>query len=110
MANTRFPHTCRIWRTEDATPFGGGTEEVIYEGVCRNYSSKSTRQQYRVIESEYTLAIPRTADGSTAETSVAARAGDEVEVTDLCGTFRGTVVDCYAGTMGNNVYWNNDKN
>lgn len=113
MDNPRFPHKCKIYRTEGETEFSAGTEITVYEGECRKYRNGQTRQTDEVMTGNYCLSIPgeRTnADGVTERIMVKALAGDTVEATDYSGTYRGYVVDCRAGNLGNTVYWNDDKN
>ena len=32
MVNPRFPHTCKIYRMTEPTPFDEGQEVIVYEG------------------------------------------------------------------------------
>ena len=127
--NPRFPHHCRVYRESGGDAFEESAHEVLYEGECRNYITTRNIGDSKVQSSQYTLAIPayREIDGNTeipdgAEVwesdgkkhlriKVKALPGDRVSCTDARGVeLKGTVVDCYAGTMGNNVYWNYDAN
>jgi len=129
--NPRFPHTCTVYRDgEGGDAFSDGEEaKILYEGECRNYNTTRNIGDAKVQSSQYTLAIPAykeiTGDTEVSEEDeivtiegkqykriiVKAFAGDKVKCTDARGMEQfGIVVDCYAGTMGNNVYWNYDAN
>lgn len=138
--NPRFPHTCKVYRESGGDAFEESTYEVLYEGECRNYITTRNIGDSKVQSSQYTLAIPaymeidddteipdwaKETDDEGNETyetyeeegktyiriKVKSFPGDRVSCTDARGKeIVGTVVDCYAGTKGNNVYWNYDAN
>lgn len=127
--NPRFPHQCKVWRESGGDAFEESSVELLYEGECRNYITTRNIGESKVASSQYTLAIPAykeiTDDTEVSEDAevwenegkqylriiVKAFPGDKVSCTDARGTeIVGTVVDCYAGTKGNNVYWNYDAN
>ena len=113
--NPRFPHTCRIYRC-----IGGGDafsqteEEEVYSGECRSYPTTRNTGNERVVSSQLTLSIPayrKLEDGTLERINVKCFAGDKVSCTDARGKeLNGTVVDCYMGTLGTNVYWNYNAN
>ena len=102
--NPRHPHNCQVYHVVlNDNPFSDDEDKVIlYNGKCRKYINHRTKMNENVIISEYMLSLPGTVKGI--------KAGDIVEVDDHSGHFKGMVIDCYPGTMGTNVYWNNDKN
>lgn len=135
--NPRFPHTCKVYRESGGDAFEESTNTVLFEGECRNYITTRNIGESKVASSQYTLAIPAymeidddteipewAKDGETGEyetyesggkkylrIKVKSFPGDKVSCTDARGKeIVGTVVDCYAGTKGNNVYWNYDAN
>ena len=135
--NPRFPHTCKVYRESGGDAFEESSYELLYEGICRNYITTRSTGDSKVLSSQYTLAIPAyieldddfvipdwAKDADTGEADiyesegkkylrvrVKSFPGDKVSCTDARGKeMVGTVVDCYAGTMGNNVYWNYDAN
>jgi len=95
MNNPRFPHTCKIYRMTNPTPFSAGTEEVVYEGECRKYTNTSRFNE--VVISKYGLSIPGT---------LPIKVGDLLTVTDITGTFNGSVVEVNAGNLGTTVFFN----
>lgn len=95
MVNPRFPHTCKIYRMTEPTPFSPGTEVVVYEGECRKYTNTSKFNE--VIISKYGLSIPGT---------LPVKVGDLLTVTDFTGEFRGSVVEINAGNLGTTVFFN----
>lgn len=97
MYNPRFPHTCKVYRMTDPTPFSQGTEEVVYEGECRKYTNTSDRRLSEVVISKYGLSIPGT---------LPIKVGDLLTVTDVTGTFDGSVVEVSAGNLGTTVFFN----
>lgn len=104
-SNPQFPHECRIYRTKGESAFSDGEIEVIYEGKCRKHVSRYTKENERVLISEYVLKIPSHDDyGNRIE--VKALANDRVEVTDRVGTFRGYVIEANVGNLGTNVWFN----
>ena len=113
--NPRFPHTCRIYRSNgDVDAFEEGTTVEIYSGECRSYITTRNIGDAKVISSQYTLAIPAyktLPDGTKERIYVKSFAGDKVECIDTRGKkLTGTVVDCYMGTLGTNIYWNYNAN
>ena len=113
--NPRFPHTCRIFRSSGGgDAFEESTTIDIYNGECRNYITTRGVGDTKVISSQYTLAIPAYKtlnDGTEERIEVKSFAGDKVECTDARGRLlTGTVVNCYMGTLGTNVYWNFNAN
>ena len=95
MYNPRFPHTCKIYRMTEPTPFSEGIEEVVYDGECRKYTNTSRFNE--VIVSKYGLSIPGT---------LPVKVGDLLTVTDVTGTFDGSVVEVSAGNLGTTVFFN----
>lgn len=79
----------------DPTPFSQGTEEVVYEGECRKYTNTSRFNE--VVISKYGLSIPGT---------LPIKVGDLLTVTDVTGTFDGSVVEVSAGNFGTTVFFN----
>jgi hypothetical protein len=79
----------------DPTPFNQGTEEVVYEGECRKYTNTSRFNE--VVISKYGLSIPGT---------LPIKVGDLLTVTDVTGTFDGSVVEVSAGNLGTTVFFN----
>jgi len=77
------------------TPFSQGTEEVVYEGECRKYTNTSRFNE--VVISKYGLSIPGT---------LPIKVGDLLTVTDVTGTFDGSVVEVSAGNLGTTVFFN----
>ncbi len=106
MSNPRYPHTCKVYRLTDESPFGDtGTETVLYEGECRKEGNTSLRtfKTDGVVKGDYRMSIPGTVGGILS--------GDLVDVTDRQGTFRGCMVtDSYAGNLGTTIYFNLPKN
>lgn len=100
MYNPRHPHTCVVYRIVGETPFEDGTKEILYEGACRKYTTRSARTSNVTYNSQYTLSIPAT---------VKARAGDIVEVTDRIGYFEGSITEVNVNNFGTDIYWNNAK-
>lgn len=95
MYNPRFPHTCKVYRMTDPTPFSQGTEEVVYEGECRKYTNTSRFNE--VVISKYGLSMPGT---------LPIKVGDLLTVTDATGTFKGSVVEISSGNLGTTVFFN----
>ncbi len=93
--NPRFPHTCKIYRMTEATPFDPGTEVVIYEGECRKYTNTSKFNE--VVISKYGLSIPGT---------ISMKVGDLLSVTDSTGTYDSSVLEVNAGNLGTTVFFN----
>jgi len=98
--NPRHPHMCIVYRITGETPFADGERVVLYEGICRKYTTRASRTSNITYNSQYTLSIPA---------CVKARAGDVVEVDDNIGHFEGTVTEVNAGNFGTDIYWNNAK-
>ncbi len=87
LNNPRFPHTCRVYRLDGASPFNAGKEVLVYVGACRKSGSNNIRTF-------------NTGNSSTGKTDVADYRvsmpgiigickGDLIDVTDLLGTERG---------------------
>lgn len=85
---------------EGESAFGDGEKRVLYEGVCRKYTTRGARTTSMTLTSQYTLSIPA---------SVAARAGDTVEVDDRIGHFEGRVTEVNCGNLGTDIYWTDGK-
>jgi len=82
----------------DPTPFSQGTEEVVYEGECRKYTKYTNTSRFNeVVISKYGLSIPGT---------LPIKVGDLLTVTDVTGTFDGSVVEVSAGNLGTTVFFN----
>jgi hypothetical protein len=82
----------------DPTPFSQGTEEVVYEGECRKYTKYTNTLRFNeVVISKYGLSIPGT---------LPIKVGDLLTVTDVTGTFDGSVVEVSAGNLGTTVFFN----
>ena len=107
--NPRHPHRCKVYRMADEDEFSAGAGVLLYEGICRKYTTRSGRTSTVTASSQYTLSIPAI---------VQALAGDYVEVDDEIGHFEGIVseVNCnnigaesngYSG--GTDIYWNTYK-
>ena len=105
----RFPHTCKVYRVDNETPFEEGVETVFYEGECNMYGSVTLRtyKQTGVIKGEYAVDIPHLIKG--------VNSGDLLDVTD----FNGTNMECvvinsfpvmYGNLVGTTVYFNLPKN
>ena len=95
MVNPRFPHTCKIYRMTESTPFDEGQEVIIYEGKCRKYTNTSKFNE--VLISKYGLSIPGT---------LPIKAGDLLNVTDITGTYSGSIIEVSAGNLGTTVFFN----
>jgi hypothetical protein len=108
--NPRFPHTCRIYRTNvDADAFSEGDVIEVYNGKCRVYLTTRSVGDTKVTSSQYTLAIPAytVVKGKEVRLVIDCFPGDKVECIDARGKqIKGTAVNCYMGTLGTNVYWN----
>lgn len=109
IENPRHPHKCKVYRMVGMTEFEDGHEEVLYEGRCRKYTTRSARTSSDVMSSQYTLSIPAL---------VKARAGDLVSVDDYIGHFDGVVTEVNTNNIGDratgakygtDIYWNNVK-
>ena len=98
--NPRHPHTCTIYRVKGQTLLESGSKEVIYEGICRKYTTRGARTTSVTVTSQYALSIPA---------QVKAKAGDIVEVDDRIGHFKGYVTEVNCGNLGTDVYWTNAK-
>lgn len=107
--NPRFPHTVRVYRVIGENEFTDGEELVLYEGRCRNYTTRSSRTSMQTITSQYTLSIP---------SLVMAKAGDRVAVDDYTGHYLGVITEATTNNIGDvtdtefggtNIYWNNYK-
>ena len=107
--NPRHPHTCKVYRMRGEDEFEAGTRELLYEGPCRKYTTRSGRTTNTTATSQYTLSIPAL---------VKAMAGDVVEVDDFIGHFEGKVSEVSTNnigaestnyTGGTDIYWNNTK-
>ena len=105
----RFPHTCKVYRIEEETPFNDGVESIFYEGVCNMYGSSTLRtfKQSGVIKGEYAIDIPFLVKG--------VNSGDLIDVTDYNGTFTACVVTnsmpvVYGKYEGTTIYFNLPKN
>lgn len=127
--NPRFPHKCKVFHVNDSDAFGEVSQELLYDGECRNYITTRNIGDSAVKSSQYTLAIPAYRELSDDEDlngdeeiytdngkkylriKVKALPGDKVICTDgRDEDLVGTVVDSYVGTKGNNVFWNYDAN
>lgn len=100
MDNPRHPHTCVVYRIINETPFNDGEKVILYEGICRKYTTRSARTSNVTYNSQYTLSVPAT---------VKARAGDIVEVDDRIGHFVGNITEVNVNNFGTDIYWNNAK-
>jgi hypothetical protein len=107
--NTRFPHTCKVYRVSEETPFNDGVETVFYKGECAMYGSSTLRtfKQSGVIKGEYAIDIPKLVKG--------VNSGDTIDVTDYNGTFEGCIVTnsmpvVYGKFEGTTIYFNLPKN
>lgn len=114
-SNKRFPHSCKVFRSSaGGDAFEKDTFEELYSGECRNYITTKSIGDSKVKSSQYTLAIPayrKSENGTMERIYVKSFAGDKVECLDERGkVLEGTVVDCYMGNLGTNVYWNYDAN
>lgn len=107
--NPRHPHKCVIYRMVDENEFTDGEKVVIYEGVCRKYTTRTSRTSNATVSSQYTLSIP---------SIVKAKAGDRVEVDDYICHFEGIVSEVNTNNIGSaetgykggtDIYWNNYK-
>lgn len=105
----RFPHTCKVYKVTDETPFEDGEETLFYEGKCNMYGSTTLRtfKQTGVIKGEYAVDIPSLVKG--------VNSGDLVDVTDYNGTFTACVVTnsfpvIYGNYEGTTIYFNLPKN
>lgn len=106
---TRFPHTCKLYRISEETPFEDGVETIFYEGECQMYGSSTLRtfKQQGVIKGEYAIDIPKLVKG--------VNSGDLIDVTDYNGTFIACVVTnsmpvVYGKHEGTTIYFNLPKN
>ena len=109
VVNPRHPDTCVVYRIVGETEFVEGTRQVLYEGICRKYTTRSARTSAETASSQYTLSIPA---------AVQARAGDRVHVNARTGEFEGTVTEVNINNIGNgkggvrygtDIYWVNYK-
>lgn len=99
--NPRHPHTCVVYRMIGQTSLLTEAKKVIlYEGICRKYTTHGARTTSATITSQYTLSVPE---------FVQAKAGDIVEVDDRIGHFKGTVTEVNCGNLGTDIYWTNAK-
>lgn len=106
---TRFPHTCKVYRVSEETPFEDGEETLFYEGECHMYGSSTLRtfKQSGVIKGEYALDIPYLVKG--------VNSGDLIDVTDYNNTFLACIVTnsmpvVYGKHEGTTIYFNISKN
>lgn len=118
----------------------GNETTILYKGECRNYITTRNIGDGKVQSSQYTLAIPAYREVTTTVDNnnpgddievpplpkwdivevggkkyeriiVRAMPGDKVICIDERGVeIKGTVVNSYPGTKGNNVFWNYDAN
>lgn len=107
--NPRHPHYCIVYRVLNENEFSDGENEVLYEGACRKYTTRTSRTSNQTVTSQYTLSIPAI---------VKAKAGDRVRVDDYIGYFEGIVSEVNANNIGSaetgytggtDIYWNNYK-
>lgn len=97
MVNPRFPHTCKVFRMTEATPFSPGAEKILYEGECRKYVNRDRFNEVQI--STYGLSIP----GTVPDIKV----GDLLNVTDPSGEYNNcTIVRSSPGNLGTTVYFN----
>lgn len=80
--------------------FNEGEKLILYEGICRKYTTRGARTTSKSMTSQYTLSIPAV---------VKALSGDYVEVDDRVGHFVGYVTEVNANNFGTDIYWNNGK-
>ena len=106
---TRFPHTCKVYRVSDETPFDDGAETVFYEGECSFYGSSMLRtfKQQGVIKGEQAVDIPKLVKG--------VKSGDLIDVTDYNGTYTACAITSsnpvvYGKREGTTIYFNLYKN
>lgn len=99
--NPRHPHTCVVYRMVGQNSFDAeAKKEVLYEGICRKYTTRGARTTAATVTSQYTLSVPA---------FVKAKAGDIVEVDDRIGHFKGVVTEVNCGNLGTDIYWTNAK-
>jgi len=79
----------------EPTPFNPGTEVTVYEGECRKYTNTSKFNE--AIISKYGLSIPGT---------LPIKVGDLLNVTDITGTYIGSVAEISSGNLGTTVFFN----
>jgi hypothetical protein len=103
--NPQFPHWVKITRVKVNTNVNPptSTSQLIYEGKCRNYPSRSggTGMTEGVFVSDYTISIPFN--------EIRFESGDSTEITDRSRTFTGTIVNSYNGNLGCTI-WHNKVN
>jgi len=104
VSNPRFPHTCRIYRLDNATPWSDGEEVTLYEGECRKYTGYRPTDPDGVTKEIFALSIPliMTRNGQM-------RAGDLVDITDRVGDWHGVVKSVMAGNLGTTLHWEDVK-
>lgn len=109
VVNPRHPDHCVVYRIVNEDEFTEGTKEVLYDGICRKYTTRSARTSAETVSSQYTLSIPA---------AVAARAGDRINVNARTGYFEGTVTEVNINNIGDgkggvrygtDIYWVNYK-
>lgn len=112
ISNTRFPHTCEIYRVR-VNPFGEDERiKTIYKGECRIYANTSIRIFHdntaagRVVAGDQAIAIPLTIEddpdignGDLFDAVIGSQRLDRMVISDH-----------YIGTMGTIVGFSNPKN
>ena len=101
----RFPHTCEIYTMTDPTPFSDGEKVVVWSGVCRKERMSDGTGRDSVITADYRIQLGTIENGKEIGAIVPGiKAGMNIDVTDMQGSFSLTVKDAYAGQLGTSVF------
>lgn len=101
----RFPHTCEIYTMTDPTPFSDGEKVVVWSGVCRKERMSDSTGRDSVITADYRIQLGVIENGrETGAIVPGIKAGMNIDVTDMQGSFTLTVKDAYAGQLGTSVF------
>ena len=101
----RFPHTCEIYTMTDPTPFSDGEKVVVWSGVCRKERMSDSTGRDSVTTADYRIQLGVIENGrETGAIVPGIKAGMNIDVTDMQGSFTLTVKDAYAGQLGTSVF------
>ena len=101
----RFPHTCEIYTMTDPTPFSDGKKVIVWSGVCRKERMSDSTGRDSVITADYRIQLGVIENGrETGAIVPGIKAGMNIDVTDMQGSFTLTVKDAYAGQLGTSVF------
>lgn len=105
VKNPQYPHTCTIYRIEEASQFKEGKKVVLYDGLCRKEGNTSIRNFYsdNVPKGDYRISIPGFQEGILP--------GDFIDVQDRVKMWPNNLItDVNISNFGTEVFVNIPKN